>query len=96
MTMNFQNTKTAIIDFTTVNHKLSLFLFVVFAALTFQTFKSITAYNASKPCTRYCVSVSKLPTEQQYFAGIDNYEIRFPQQVAKFRKLKAIEDSNSQ
>lgn len=63
-------------------------IFAVFlnAALTYDS-----KAKYSKDCTRYCLTKADLPSESQFFSGIDHYEDRYPELTAKFRKLKKLE-----
>ena len=60
----------------------------------------ILAFNSAfksepKECKRYCQAkapLQTLPSEQEYFSGIDNYAERFPERLAKYRELKSKEN----
>lgn len=83
---SFQNTNT--------QNKILVLMFCGFAA--FMTHKLWPA-KAATECTKpHCVKLEKLPSEEIWFSGIDNYQERFPERVKRFRELKKAEQELSQ
>jgi hypothetical protein len=87
--MNYLDVRDHLLDFIAVKPKFCFVLFVLFMTVIFSTIKS--HQSDEKVCKVYClakIQKSKLPTEEAYFHGIDNYEIRYPELVRKFRAMK--------
>lgn len=69
----------------------SILILLVLGLVVFGIKSYFTSDSATPECTRYCSAKAEpqLPSEAEYFQGIDNYEERFPEMVKKYRLRKA-------
>lgn len=76
----------------------SILILLVLGLIGFGIKSYFTSDTSIEPeCTRYCSAKAEpqaLPSEAEYFQGIDNYEERFPEMVKKYRLRKQAELNN--